>query len=124
MARSRAVSSGGEKPNNRRRLRSPSCLVGRRFDDRIDDSQRDLVEAGEIRSHRYSGCLLMNLEAVPFNFMRRRRLIPTGALEDAQFVLRACWRRALDHRRRCQPATFDPSPGQRRAFLGRYRHDA
>src|SRR5437764_14710688 len=30
------------------------------------------VEAGEIRSHRYSGCLpRLSLPAVPFNFMRR-----------------------------------------------------
>src|SRR4051812_21673481 len=46
------------------------------------------VEAGEILSHRYSGCPLMYKRAVPFNFIRRHRLIPTDAVKP-QFVSRA-----------------------------------
>src|ERR1051326_8999616 len=56
------------------------------------------VEAGAIpsviRSYRYPGCPLIYFRAVPFNFMRQRRLIPNDLLQPAhrpdlaQFVFR------------------------------------
>src|SRR5258706_16410482 len=78
------------------------------------------VEAGEIRSHRYPGCLFMKRRrTVPFNFMRRRPLIPNVALF-AQFVCRALdiahWI-IVDR----QSYTFTTGPG--RLDVSTLRHD-
>ena len=59
---------------------SPSCFV--QSVSRLSNAQAG-VEAAEILSYRYPGCPLMHFQAAPFNWMRRRRLIPNDTLDFA-----------------------------------------
>ena len=70
----------GEAFGCRRRRRRPSVHPWR-----AADASGGVVEAARDPSHHYSGCPPVtrshaHARAVPFNFMRRRRLISTGAL--------------------------------------------